>query len=67
MEEVITELADRQAKKLIAVQKKKNMSDEERVKRIEKQRKRLQKELEVVAKGITDKCVSTMDDIRAVR
>ena len=67
MEEVITELADRQAKKLIAVQKKKNMSDEERAKRIEKQRKRLQKELEVVAKGITDKCVSTMDDIRAVR
>ncbi|KAI7850552.1 putative acyltransferase [Circinella umbellata] len=67
VEEVITELADRQAKKLVAVQKKKNMSDEERIKRIEKQRKRLQKELEVVAKGITDKCVSTMDDIRAVR
>ncbi|KAI9310810.1 hypothetical protein BX666DRAFT_2032528 [Dichotomocladium elegans] len=67
VQQVISELADRQAKQLLAVQKKKNISEEERAKRIEKQRKQLRRELEAVARGITDKCVSTMDDARNVR
>lgn len=67
---VIHDLADSQAAQLQAAQKinnNKNLSDEERAKRIAKQKKMLRKELEVVAKGIADKCVAAMDDPRLVR
>lgn len=70
VQSVIHDLADSQAAQLQAVQKinnNKNLSDEERAKRIAKQKKMLRKELEVVARGITDKCVAAMDDPRLVR
>lgn len=67
VQKVIDELADRQAERLATVQKKKNISEQEYQRRMARQRKALRKELEAVAKGIADKCVSTMDDIRNVR
>lgn len=67
VQKVIDELADRQAERLATVQKKKNISEQEYQRRMARQRKVLRRELEAVAKGIVDKCVSTMDDIRNVR
>lgn len=70
VQQVIAELADRQAAQLEEAQKlskNTNLSESAKRKQIEKRRKALQKELEIVAKGIVDKCVSTMDDVRMVR
>lgn len=62
MQDIIERLADRQTK-ILAEQKKWKSND----KRIEKQRKALRKELEVVAKAITEKAVATVDSIRTLR
>lgn len=62
VQEIITLLADRQTEILVA-QKKWKQND----KRIEKQRKALRKELEVVAKAITEKAVATVDSLRTLR
>lgn len=62
VQEIITLLADRQTENLVA-RKKWKKND----KRIEKQRKALRKELEVVAKAITEKAVATVDSVRTLR
>ncbi|KAI7887357.1 putative acyltransferase [Lichtheimia hyalospora FSU 10163] len=67
VQKVIDQLADRQAEQLAIVQKKKNISEQEYQRRVARQRKALRRELEAVAKGIADKCISTMDNIRNVR
>jgi acyl CoA:acetate/3-ketoacid CoA transferase beta subunit len=62
VQEIIDQLAERQTEILVN-QKKWKKSD----KRIEKQRKALRKELEVVAKAITEKAVATVDSLRTLR
>lgn len=62
MENIIERLADRQTE--ILVQQKKWKPND---KRIEKQRKALRKELEVVAKAIAEKAIATVDSIRTLR
>ncbi|KAG0168208.1 hypothetical protein DFQ30_005079 [Apophysomyces sp. BC1015] len=64
---IIDVLADRQAERLQATQKKSKLSEAEQAKRLRKQRRVMRRELEVVAKAILDKCVASMDDIRIVR
>ncbi|KAF7729552.1 hypothetical protein EC973_004227 [Apophysomyces ossiformis] len=67
VQEVIEMLADRQAERLQTTRKQSKLSEAEQAKRQRRQRKAMKRELEVVAKAILDKCVSTMDDIRIVR
>ncbi|KAL9553935.1 hypothetical protein MBANPS3_003051 [Mucor bainieri] len=62
VQEIITQLANRQTEILVA-QKKWKSND----KRIEKQRKALRKELEVVAKAIAEKAIATVDSVRTLR
>ncbi|KAG2190899.1 hypothetical protein INT46_006352 [Mucor plumbeus] len=62
VQEIITQLANRQTEILVA-QKKWKPND----KRIEKQRKALRKELEVVAKAIAEKAIATVDSVRTLR
>lgn len=62
MQSIIDQLADRQTE-LLANQKKWTKND----KRIEKQRKAMRKELQVVAKAIVQKCVATVDSSRTLR
>ncbi|KAI8643609.1 hypothetical protein BD408DRAFT_414566 [Parasitella parasitica] len=62
VQEIITQLADRQTEILVA--QKKWKSDD---KRIEKQRRALRKELEVVAKAIGEKAIATVDSVRTLR
>jgi hypothetical protein len=59
--EVVRELADHQAKSMIELQKKKWKSPKEKERRLKQLQKLRQKELEVVAKQITEKAVSAMD------
>ncbi|KAI7891829.1 putative acyltransferase [Mucor mucedo] len=62
VQSIIDQLADRQTE-LLANQKNWNKDD----KRIEKQRKAMRKELQVVAKAIVQKCVATVDSSRTLR
>lgn len=62
VQEIITQLANRQTEILVA--QKKWISND---KRIEKQRKALRKELEVVAKAIAEKAIATVDSVRTLR
>ncbi|GAA5798730.1 glycerol-3-phosphate acyltransferase [Helicostylum pulchrum] len=62
VQEIMDQLATRQTE-ILANQKNWKVSD----KRIEKQRKALRKELEVVAKAIIEKAVSTLDSNRTLR
>lgn len=62
VQEIIDLLAQRQTEILVN-QKKWKKND----KRIEKQRKALRKELEVVAKAITEKAVATVDSLPTLR
>ncbi|KAI8098984.1 putative acyltransferase [Halteromyces radiatus] len=70
VQEIIDELANRQSERLQLTQnpsKMAKLSDEQRSKLLHKQRKALRRELEAVAKGIAEKCVAKLDDIRFIR
>lgn len=62
VQDIIDQLATRQTK-ILTEQKKWKPND----KRIEKQRKALRKELEVVANAIIEKAISTLDSNRTLR
>ncbi|KAI8071456.1 hypothetical protein BC940DRAFT_294491 [Gongronella butleri] len=70
VQKVIEELANRQALRLQETQNAKKvakMSEKDREKMLKKQQKAFRRELQAVAKGIADKCVAKMDDIRFIR
>lgn len=70
VQEVINLLAERQSARLQLTQNKSKMSkmsDKERSKMVHKQQMALRKELQAVAKGIADKCISRMDSMRFIR
>ncbi|ORX51323.1 acyltransferase-domain-containing protein, partial [Hesseltinella vesiculosa] len=70
VQDVIDLLAERQAKRLQEAQDAKKvskLSDKEKGKLHRRQQRALRRELQAVAKGIADKCVAKMDDIRFIR
>ncbi|KAI8331761.1 putative acyltransferase [Chlamydoabsidia padenii] len=70
VQEVIELLAERQSARLQRTQnqsKMSKMSDKAKSKMIYKQKQALRQELEAVAKGIADKCISRMDSMRFIR
>ncbi|CAO3594415.1 unnamed protein product [Absidia cylindrospora] len=68
--EIINELSERQSARLQLTQNRSKMSklsDQEKSKLLYKQKKALRHELEAVAKGIAEKCISQMDSLRFIR
>ncbi|ORZ18841.1 acyltransferase-domain-containing protein [Absidia repens] len=70
VKEIINELSERQSARLQLTQnpsKMSKLSDQEKSKLLYKQKKALRHELEAVAKGIAEKCISQMDSLRFIR
>ncbi|KAI8371392.1 uncharacterized protein BYT42DRAFT_622292 [Radiomyces spectabilis] len=70
VQQVINEIAERQAQRLQSTQaltKSSKLSAQDIVRQRRKQQKALKRELQAVAKAIADKSIATMDSMRVVR